>query len=529
MRYQPYYTLSALFEQAIVRWSERPFAQFVDGSLAYTYGDLEDKVAMIIRMLGRYGVDVSEKIVILGENTPNWAVAFFAVTTSGRVAVPVLPGSSESEIGNILLHSGAKAIFVSGRLCTKMLGEVFETLPLVVSLDDFSVLRGTVKFPSIVLGDRPDPDSLAAIIYTSGTSGSPKGVMLSHLNLCHNVWAAYKAQRVNHHDRWLSILPLAHTYELALGLLLPVFAGGSIYYLSGLPTQTVLLPAMKTVRPSLMMSVPLVIEKIYKSIWRKVEAEKFLSWMRRHTPALLDLLLGLRLHREMGGCLKFFGIGGAKLDPAVESFLARAHFPYAIGYGMTEAAPLICNAAVGKTFVGSVGVPAYGVEVRLREINPSTGEGEVIVRGPNVMLGYYKDPERTASALSQDGWLRTGDIAARDRKGRFHLTGRLKNVILGPSGENIYPEEIEQVIDSYPGVDESLVIERGRRLVALVHLEDGLKEALPELAHKIRSFANQRLSAFSAVSLVEFVREPFQKTATAKIKRFLYTRAEPAR
>ena len=317
--------------------------------------------------------------------------------------------------------------------------------------------------------------------------------MLSHGNLIHSILEAWHAQKAGYRDRWLSILPMAHAYEMALGMLYPLSVGAQVYYLKGMPVPSVLLGAMRQVRPTIILTVPLIIEKVYKSVCRTVDADRRLSLMRRRTPWLLDILLGAKLRKMTGGCLKFFGIGGAKLSPEVEAFLHRIHFPYAIGYGLTETAPLVCNACVGRTRVGSIGVPAYGVEVRLDNVDPATGEGEIVARGRNVMLGYYKDPSRTAKAIRQDGWFHTGDLAAMDARGRFYIRGRLNNVILGATGENIYPEEIEFVINSYPGVGESIL-----------------------------EYVNKRVNKQSALARIEMLAEPFKKTATQKIRRFLY-------
>ena len=291
---------------------------------------------------------------------------------------------------------------------------------------------------------------------------------------------------------------------------------------------------MKKVRPTIMCSVPLIIEKVYKaSIVPTIERSRVLSWMRKKTPKLLYFLIGKRLYKTFGGKLKFFGIGGSKLDPVVEDFLIKAKFPYAIGYGLTETAPLITNACVGKTKVGSIGVPAYNVQVKLDNINPETGEGEIVAKGDNVMLGYYKDPERTRQVLSDDGWFRTNDLACMDENGRFYIKGRLNNMILGPSGENIYPEEIEQVINNFGGVNESLVMERDGKLVALVKFDDNVLNWNQETEDKffenlqaqkkaLLDYVNKHVGKSSKVNSVEVVKEDFEKTATHKIRRFKY-------
>ena len=256
-------------------------------------------------------------------------------------------------------------------------------------------------------------------------------------------------------------------------------------------------------------------------------------------PRVLYWLIGKNLYNTFGGKLKFFGIGGSKLDSTVEEFLNKAHFPYAIGYGLTETAPLITNACVGKTVVGSIGVPAYNVEVRLQNVDPETGEGEIVAKGDNVMLGYYRDPERTRAALTDDGWFRTNDLACMDSKGRYYIKGRLGNMIVGPSGENIYPEEIEQVINNMRGVNESLVIQRDGKLVALVKFdekvidwgviekEEKFFENLESWKKAVMDYVNKRVSKQSNIGEVDVMKEDFEKTATQKIRRFKYKFFKP--
>jgi len=265
-----------------------------------------------------------------------------------------------------------------------------------------------------------------------------------------------------------------------------------------------------------------------------IQRSRTLSWMEKHAPWLLYRLIGKKLYRSFGGKLKFFGIGGSKLNPAVEEFLLKARFPYAVGYGLTETAPLITNACVGKTVVGSIGVPAYNVEVKLDNVNPETGEGEIVAKGDNVMLGYYRDPERTRSVLNDDGWFRTHDLACMDSKGRYYIKGRLGNMIVGPSGENIYPEEIEEVINTIRGVNESLVFQKDGKLVALVKFDDDIVdweqlereekffENLEARKKAVLDFVNKHVSKQSNISEVDAMKENFEKTATNKIRRYKY-------
>ena len=533
-------TLSKLFEFSTLAYSKNPLSRYVeDDSQTYTYGSFRAKCLEISHNLSRYGIKAGDRVAILSQNMPNWTVAFFSAVAFGRVAVPILPDSSESEVTNILTHSGTKVLFVSERMIGKVSQEMMDKMVLVFNLDKLHIVKRDDKaFTCEGWLKEPQPDDLAAIIYTSGTSGKAKGVMLSHRNLSHNVIAAYHAQKTKAKDRWLSILPMPHTYEMAFSVLYPLYVGACVHYLQKPPTPTVLIAAMKSVKPTIMCSVPLIIEKVYKaSIVPTINKSRILSWMKDHLPSLLYFFVGRKLYATFGGHLRFFGIGGSKLDPTVEEFLLKARFPYAIGYGLTETAPLITNACVGKTKVGSIGVPAYGVEVKLQNVNPQTGEGEIVAKGDNVMLGYYKDPERTRGVVTDDGWFRTNDLAVMDEKGYYYIKGRLNNMILGASGENIYPEEIEQVINTVEAVNESLVMERDGKLVALVKFDDNVInwnqagedkffENLAEKKKAIMDYVNKRVSKQSKVNDVEVMKDPFEKTATHKIRRFRYKNAK---
>ena len=529
-------TLAKLFEYATDNFAGRPMARFVDGGQEYTYESFKHKCLELSQRFNRFGISAGNKVAILSNNMPNWTVAMFSCVPFGRVTVPILPDSSESEVTNILTHSGCKAIFISKRMLKKLSDEVKDKMTLVIDIETFELIKkDDHAFTCEGHGADPQADDLASIIYTSGTSGKAKGVMLSHRNFCQNIIAAYHAQKAGKKDRWLSILPMSHTYEMAFSVLYPLYVGGCVYYIQKPPTPSILMKAMKDVRPTIMCAVPLIIEKIYKnSVVPTVEKSKTLSWLKKKAPRLLYWLIGKKLYKTFGGKLKFFGIGGSKLDPTVEEFLNKARFPYAIGYGLTETAPLITNACVGKTVVGSIGVPAYNVEVKLQNVNLETGEGEIIAKGDNVMLGYYRDPERTRAALTDDGWFRTNDLACVDSKGRYYIKGRLGNMIVGPSGENIYPEEIEQVINDIRGVEESLVIERDGKLVALVKFdeefvdwntlekEEQFYEKLEARKKAVMDYVNKRVSKQSKIGEVNAMKESFEKTATQKIRRFKY-------
>ena len=528
-------TLQRLYEYGTSRYYDRQMNRFSDGTGGYTYKSFKETVDALSVRLSRYGISAGDKVAILAQNMPNWTVAFFAATAFGRVAIPILPDSSESEVSNILSHSESKVIFVSKRLLGKVSDEARKKLRLVIDIETLDFIQKDSRaFRCDGWTKEPAPDDLATIIYTSGTTGAAKGVMLSHRNLSANVIAAFYAQPADKDDRWLSILPMAHTYEMALGCLYPVLVGGCVTYIMRPPTVTVLLGVMKQLRPTIICTVPLIIEKVYKnSILPTIQGSRVLSWMRDKTPRLLHYLVGKRLKRTFGGRLKFFGVGGSKLDPTVEAFLQKAHFPYAIGYGLTECAPLVCNAMVGRTRVGSIGIPSYGVEVRLGNPDPKTGEGEILARGANVMIGYYLDPERTLKVLDDDGWFHTNDVAAVDKDGNYYIRGRLNNTIIGATGENIYPEEIEKVLNDFDGVSESLVMERDGKLVALVKFddtyinwdqatEDRFFDRLQSAKASVMEFVNKRVSKGSKIQEVDAMKDPFEKTATQKIRRYKY-------
>lgn len=528
-------TLAELFTYSTNKFTKRQVNAIVNEEGGYTYGEFKECCRRISRLLSNFGIKQNDKVAIFSQNMPNWSIAFFATTAFGRIAVPMLTELTENEIRNILTHSGSKALFVSKKLFPLVPKDLLKQLHVVIATDDLSILYAEdTAYTCDGSLAATLPDDLACIIYTSGTTGNAKGVMLTHRNFCANIMAAWKAQPVYRHDVFLSILPLAHTYEMSIGMLYPFACGSIVYYLSRPASPSVLLPALKNLRPTVMCSVPLVIEKIYRSsIVPTIKKSKFLSGLKSFSPTLLYWLVGIKLKSTFGGRIKFFGIGGAKLDREVEYFLSKAKFPYAIGYGLTETAPLICNASPYKTHLGSTGIAAYGVQIRLENVNPATGEGEIVAKGDNVMMGYYKDYNRTLQVLSPDGWFRTGDLATVDKKGRYYIKGRINNVIIGPSGENIYPEEIENVINNIHDVNESIVVERDGHLIALVHFNDNVLDwnyenedkfltELEEKKKEILDFVNSHVNRNSRIKEVQVEKQPFVKTATMKIRRFLY-------
>ena len=534
-------TLAKLYDYATTVYSKKQYTQWYDTKEGgYTYSSFKSKCDSLSKKLTQYGIGAGDKVAIFAQSMPNWSVAFFSLVPFGRIAIPILPDSSENEVTNIINHSETKVIFVSQRLASKVSQEVKDKMTLVIDLDTFEVLQSDdEKFTCDGKTAVPTPEDIATIIYTSGTTGSAKGVVLSHRNLASNVITCYHSCKRNDKDRWLSILPMAHTLEMTLGMLYPMYCGASVYYLQKPPVPSLLMKALKVVKPTTMLTVPLIIEKVYKgSVLPTIKKSRTLTWMNEHMNGLMCRIIGMKLKATFGGHVTFYGIGGAKLDPEVENFLLKAKFPYAIGYGLTETSPLLGYAMKGWRAVGSFGYPVYNVKLKLHNVNPETGEGEVVAQGPNVMLGYYKDPQRTKSVFTEDGWFRTSDIAVMDEKGRYFIKGRNNNMILGPSGENIYPEEIESVINNVEGVSESIVVERDGRLVALVQpadnfiqwdkdSEDKIYEKLDKWKASLLKKVNKNVNKTSQVSSVEVMKEPFEKTATQKIRRFRYKTDAP--
>ena len=534
-------TLAKLYEYATTVYSKNQYTQWYDTKEGgYTYSSFKAKCDGLSKKLTQYGIGAGDKVAILSQSMPNWSVAFFSIVPFGRIAIPILPDSSVNEVTNILEHSESKVIFVSQKLASKVTQECRDKMTLVIDVDTFEVIKADeARFTCDGRTTVPTPDDIATIIYTSGTTGSAKGVVLSHRNLASNVITCYHSCKRSEKDRWLSVLPMAHTLEMSLCMLYPMYCGATVYYLPKPPVASLLLKALPIVKPTTMLTVPLIIEKVYKgSVLPTIRKSRTLTWMNEHMNGLMCKIIGMKLKKTFGGKISFYGIGGAKLDPEVENFLLKANFPYAIGYGLTETSPLLGYSMNGWRAVGSFGYPVYNVKLKLHNVNPETGEGEVVAKGPNVMLGYYKDPARTKSVFTEDGWFRTSDIAVQDEKGRYFIKGRNNNMILGPSGENIYPEEIENVINNLEGVSESIVVEREGKLVALVQpnenfvqwdkeSEDKIYEKLDVWKAKLLKLTNKNVSKASQVSSVEVMKEPFEKTATQKIRRFKYKESAP--
>lgn len=517
------------------------------GEPAIKYKEVETRINAVIVFLEKLGIKPGDKVSILSTNMPNWGITYFAIASIGAVVVPLLPDFVQTEIENILNHAEVKVLFISNTLLPKIDDIKCETLAACVEIEDFSLI-GDIESPIIFEPEAKSikeygvqEDDLAAIIYTSGTAGKSKGVMPSHKNICFTALQGTTIEHFGVGDRFLSILPLSHTYENTLGLVLPIFCGASIFYLRKPPSPTVLLLALEEVKPTAMFTVPLIIEKIYRNKILPVFTDNWAIKQLYQVPFFrkkLNAIAGKKLRKTFGNQLHFFGIGGAKLDPVVEKFLLEAGFPYAIGYGLTESAPLLAGFNPKQPILQSTGPAMQGVELLINNPDPATGEGEIWAKGPNVMMGYYKEPKLTNETITEDGWLKTGDLGMIGENGYLFIKGRSKNLILGSNGENIYPEEIESVINNFHFVTESLVLQQKGKLVALVHFNREEIEArflhlkdefsknaerkTDELQKELQDYVNARVNKFSKLQLVVRQADPFQKTATQKIKRYLY-------
>jgi long-chain acyl-CoA synthetase len=555
-------TLLSVIEESCLKYSSHTALSYTDEE-PISYSELKRQIDHLSGFLKNQGVTHGDRVAILGENSPQWGIAYFAITIMGAVVVPILPDFNIYEIHHILGHSGSKIIFISERYYHKIEDLDFTEFNSVILLNDFSIInpdtsKATLrqlisegskelrKIRNLVLslaGFIPKEikeDDIASIIYTSGTMGHSKGVMLTHKNIVWNAFASSKIPDFNSNDRILSILPLAHVYECTLGLVVPIMCGSSVYYIKKPPTAAVLLPALEIVKPTAMLTVPLIIEKMYKTRIMPEIKKRFLVRLIYKFPMIrkrIHKIAGNKLKETFGGAMRFFGIGGSALTPEVERFLREAEFPYAIGYGLTETSPLIAGSNAEKTRYRSTGPIVPGLEVRIENQDSKTGIGEIVVRGSSVMKGYYRDPGLTEKVLSLDGWFHTGDLGCFDKGGYLYINGRLKNVILGPSGENIYPEVIESIINRSDIVLESLVYQAEGQLVARVHLdyekldiefsdldltESQARERIGQLCEDIKKQVNEQVSSFSRIASVLEQTEPFDKTPTQKIKRYLY-------
>lgn len=556
-------TIKNLLARSAELFADNPCLSKVNNE-PLSYAEVQEKVREISLILQYLEVKPGDRVAILGESTPNWGIAYFSIVSIGAIVVPILPDFHSSEIHHIIRNVACKVVFVSQRLLDKIADTEFKQLKNIILIDKFYLIPHEhglealekinetgeeqwekVKKAAYAMNEVNTyevlEDDLASIIFTSGTSGHSKGVMLTHKNIVFDAIQGAAVVPVMEKDRFLSILPLSHTYECTIGFILPILVGASIYFLDKPPTARVLLPAFEKVKPTYMLSIPLVIEKIFKTqILPKLTSNSLIKRLY-HIPLVrkkLHRLAGKKLLALFGGKLRFFGIGGAPLSPETELFLREAKFPYAIGYGLTETAPLVAASSPQKTKFRAIGPALQEVEIKIDAPDPMTGEGEIFVKGANVMKGYYKDPERTNEVFTSDGWFKTGDLGLIDAEGYLFIKGRSKNMILGASGENIYPEEIEAALQKIDYVLESLVFQRDSQIEARIYLDyeqldllfdkkdlsdsqrkKKIKELLDEIRHKI----NANVSSYSRIHKIIEQRDPFEKTPTQKIKRYLYS------
>jgi long-chain acyl-CoA synthetase len=556
--------LPLMLKNSAKLFKERPSLTSVDGTV-YTYEELDRASQHVAVMLKSAGVNKGDNVAILAENSPHWGIAYFGTLICGATTVPILPDFRETEVRTILEHSAVKIVFISGKLISRLNEGLPPTVEMVINTDDFQLLeikKGVVSEPegtpdeltrlneetNISVGDKgfyeAEGEELASIIYTSGTTGRSKGVMLTHTNILSNAVQSGTVHKVVPEDRFLSVLPLAHTFECTMALMVSLLNGAMIQYIDKAPTAAYLGPVLKKLQPTTMLTVPLIIEKIFRSTIRpKLNKSAPMRLLMKFGPTrkLLSKAACNKLRDFFGGQLRFFGVGGAPLAPDVEKFLLEGGFPYAIGYGLTETSPMVSGFSPANAVFHSVGKAMEGISVRIDNPDPVTKEGEIVVRGSNVMKGYYKDEEKTAEVFTEDGYFRTGDLGIIDAKGIIFIKGRSKNMILGSNGENIYPEEIEAVLNSRDIVSESLVMEYKGKLTARVHLKmEVMEEQLQHLKENAAEYkkqmqvkadealeelmihVNQHVARNSKLQMMILQLAPFEKTATHKIKRFLY-------
>lgn len=550
-------TLNYVIDSSCSRYRDKP-AVGMAMERPLSYGEFHESILALAMRLQTEGINKGDRLAILGENSHNWAIAYLATVRLGAVAVPILPDLPESDVHHIISEMQVKALFTTQKQIDKIYEFRDEVKGPVITLDDYDAKVGIISIVtfSSYLGEalstfRANPENppfapvdendLASILYTSGTSGYSKAVMLSHKNLTANAYAASGLKEIEPGSVFLSILPMSHTYEFTCGFILPILCGCRIAYAGKTPTPAILQKLCEHEKPFAIFAVPLVLEKIYKKrVLPQIEKSNLLKGVcklglgRR----LVYRKIGRKLLSFFGGNLQLMGVGGAALNPDVEKFLYEARFPYLVGYGMTESSPLIAGGPAGDRTIaiGSAGKPVPGVQVKIADPDPETGIGEITVCGGNVMQGYYNDQEATDAVLSPDGWLSTGDLGFVDKDGNLHICGRSKNVIVLPSGENVYPEAIEHKLNGYHWVVESMLIENNGQMEAWIYpdyefIDDQTAGSsrtdrrvyIENLLDSMRTELNRELPKSSRLAKVFERREPFSKTATHKIKRYLYS------
>lgn len=532
------------------KW-EQPALIDLDGSTSYTYKTMATQIACLQEQFNAIGICKGDKIALAGRNCSNWAVSFLAIASYKAVAVCILPDFTGEDIQKLVEHSEAKLLLVGPAVKKKIKPEQMPNLLGVVFMDDFSMYysanpdimgiynKAGIEFSykyrngiskSCINYPTDNYDDLAILNYTSGTTSSPKGVMLSHGNICNNV--DFGIRKIPHRegDKVLSMLPIAHMFGLMFEFLYHICDGAQIYFLTTAPTPTVLMKSLAQVRPFMILTVPLVIEKIIRKKVFPTINKPFVKmlWNIPGVGNAIRKIVKKELLNAFGGNLRYLIIGGAALNEEVELCLKQIHIPYSIGYGMTECAPLIAYEDWNRYVFRSCGKVVDGMQMRVDFSDKSSSYGEIQVKGNNVMMGYYKNQQATADVFTEDGWMRTGDLGYVDRRGNVFLRGRCKNMLLGANGQNIYPEEIEDKLNSLPLVLESVVVEREGRLVALVYPDYETANKILQVKdikgfmEKNRMRLNKHLPMYSQISSFELVEKEFEKTPKRSIKRFMY-------
>ncbi len=534
------------------KWSNLAFKD-LDGTTSYTYGEMASEIARMHTTFRLMGVEPGDRIALCGRNCSNWGLLFMAIQTYKAVAVSILPDFTAEGVHGLVNHSGSKILFVGPNVLKRVDPKEMPTLNGMFYMDDLSLqyaptkeleaayatvdaefkkewpngLRAEdVKYPTDTL------DDLALINYTSGSTGNPKGVMLTNRNLSGNIEFALKALPHQPNDKMVSILPIAHMFGLMFEFMYQTCDGCELYFLTKAPTPTALMKAFAEIRPFMILTVPLVIEKIIrKSVLPTINKPVMkVLWKTPGIKSVLRKKVNEKLIAAFGGNVRHLIIGGAALNEEVEKCLHDIKFRYCVGYGMTECAPLISYEAWDKYAFRSCGKACLGMQIRIDSEDPQNKEGEVQVYGTNVMTGYYKNEQATKETFTKDGWMRTGDLGILDKDGNLFLRGRSKNMLLGPSGQNIYPEEIEDKLNSLPLVLESVVVQRDQKLVALI-FPDNTPEGkqilnggnMLEFMEANRVAVNKVLPQYSQISAIELVEKEFEKTPKRSIKRFLYS------
>lgn len=519
-----------------------------DGTSPYTYQSLATAMARFASQMDAIGIMPGDKVALAGINCTNWGMSFLSITASRRVVVSILPDFTGEDITSLIAHSGAKLIVAGPSVMKKIAPSAMPGIKGAINMQNMSMYYSCDEITlqkyrqagdmfdaahpnGISIEDVSYPmdnfDELALINYTSGSTGNPKGVMLSYMNLSQNIHYGIYMIPCREGDRMLSMLPIAHMFGLMFEFLYPICARAHITFLSSQPTPSTLVKAFSQVRPYMILTVPLVIEKIIrKSIIPVIH--KPLMRILWHTPLIKDIIrrkVGNKLMEVFGGHLRHLIIGGAALNQDVEQCLKEMSIPYCVGYGMTECAPLISYAPWETYRMHSCGQVIEGMEIRIDSSDPEHIDGELQVRGLCVMQGYYRNESATRAAFTNDGWMRTGDLGIVDKDGFLYLRGRSKNMILGSNGQNIYPEEIEDKLNNFHYIIESVVVARDGKLVALVFpdYQGGLNHnQLVARMEANRKSLNRHLPSYSQISAIELVEKEFEKTPKKSIKRFLY-------